>query len=183
MTEPSSSENKRIFLALWPDEKTRQRLAEVQQQLKREPVLQSAKAVNPDNLHMTLHFIGSISPDVLQALEVSLDSVHCKPFELVVNTVGCFPKPRVVWLGLKNISPELNMLELQTAACVEQCVQNYRRIVYRPHITLFRKAKISPELEELPEISWSIKSFALVESKSYAAGVRYHVLKEWLLDS
>lgn len=175
--EQSSSKNKRIFLALWPDEEIRQQLVRVQQKLKREPILQSAKAVIPNNLHMTLHFMGSTSPDVLQALEVSLDAVRCKPFDMVVNTTGCFPKPKVVWLGLKNIPPELNELEQQTAACIE----NYQRIDYRPHITLFRKAKISPQPDELVGINWSVKSFALVESKSCPEGVQYHVLKEWLL--
>ncbi|MCK4704018.1 MAG: RNA 2',3'-cyclic phosphodiesterase [Gammaproteobacteria bacterium] len=177
MSEPSSSENKRIFLALWPDELVRQQLFQVQKKLKPEPTLQPAKMVIPDNLHMTLHFIGSISPDVLQALVVSLDSVRCKPFELMVNTIGCFPKPRVVWLGLKNIPPELNELEQQTAACIE----NYQRIDYRPHITLFRKTKTSMEQADFSEINWSVKSFALVESKSHAEGVQYHVLKKWLL--
>lgn len=183
MSEPSSSKNKRIFLALWPDELVRQQLFEVQNKLKPEPTLQSAKAVIPDNLHMTLHFIGSISPEVLQALQVSLDSVRCKPFEIQVNTVGCFPKPQVVWLGLKNIPPELSELEQQTAACVEQSVENYQRIDYQPHITLFRKAKASMEQADFSEINWPVKSFALMESKSHAEGVRYHVLKEWLLTS
>ena len=177
MPDSQTSDHKRIFLALWPDEVTRQQLFDAQKLLKREPILKSAKAVVPNNLHMTLHFIGSISPDVLQALEVSLDAVRCKPFEIQVNTVGCFPKPQVVWLGLKNIPPELSELEQQTAACIE----NYQRITYRPHITLFRKAKISPQSDELAEINWRVNSFALVESKSYPEGVQYYVLKQWLL--
>jgi 2'-5' RNA ligase len=185
MPDMQPAEHKRIFLALWPDEATRQQLFDAQKKLKLDPelspVLQSARAVIPDNLHITLHFIGSVSPEVLQELEVCLDEVRCQSFEIAVNTSGCFPKPRVFWLGLKHIPPELNELEQQTAACVQQCVEGYRRIPYRPHITLYRKAKTSLELDGLAEINWRVKSFALVESKTYPEGVQYHVLKQWLL--
>ena len=181
VSESQSVEHKRVFLALWPDEATRHQLFNAQKKLMSEPALQSARAVIPENLHMTLHFIGSISIEVLQTLETSLDSVQCKPFEMVVSTTGCFPKPRVFWSGLRYIPPELNELEQQTADCVQQCLEDYRRIPYRPHITLFRKAKTSLELDELLEINWWVKSFVLVESKTHPEGVQYHVLKEWLL--
>lgn len=185
MSDTQPAEHKRIFLALWPDDAMRQQLYEAQKKLKRDPelrpVLQSARSVIPDNIHMSLHFIGSVSLDVLQSLEVCLDEVRCKSFAMSVSTAGCFPRSRVFWLGLKNIPPELAELERQTAACVQQCIEDYRRLPYRAHITLFRKAKTSLELEGLPEINWRVKSFALVESKTCPEGVQYHVLKEWLL--
>ncbi|MCK4706562.1 MAG: RNA 2',3'-cyclic phosphodiesterase [Gammaproteobacteria bacterium] len=178
-TQPA--EHKRIFLALWPDEITRQYLFKTQKELKREPVLQSARAIIPENLHMTLHFIGSISVEVLQALEVSLASVRCKAFELDVNMAGCFARPRVFWLGLENVPPELQELEQQTAACVRQCVEAYQCKPYRPHISLFRKAKNSIECKNWSVVHWPVNSFALVESKTCPEGVRYSVLKEWPL--
>ena len=185
MSESPSTEYKRVFLALWPDEATRQQLFEAQKKLKRDPelssVLQSARAVVPDNLHITLHFIGSVSTEVIQALEASLNSVQCQPFDMVVNTAGCFPRARVFWLGVKEIPPELKELEQQTATCVQQCVENYQRIPFRAHITLFRKVKASVKQAEFPDIDWPVKSFALVESKTYPEGVQYSVLKEWSL--
>ncbi|MCW8831411.1 MAG: RNA 2',3'-cyclic phosphodiesterase [Gammaproteobacteria bacterium] len=178
-------EHKRIFLALWPDQATRQQLFELQKRLKHDPelntVLHSARTVIPDNLHMTLHFIGSVSVEVVQALQLCLDSVQCKPFNMIVATTGCFPKPRVFWSSLKDTPPELNELEQQTAACVQHCMEDYRRIPYRPHITLFRKVKTLQQPEVLPEINWRVKSFALVESKTYPEGVQYRVLKQWPL--
>jgi len=181
VSDSQSAKHKRIFLALWPDELTRQQLLEAQKKLKRETALQSARAVISENLHMTLHFIGSISMKTLQALETSLDSVQCKAFDLNVDSAGCFPKPKVFWLGLKCIPPELEALEQQTAFCIQQCVKDYQVRPYRPHITLFRKAKVLQELEGFTEINWQVKSFALVESKNHPEGVQYLVLKEWLL--
>lgn len=181
MSDSKTAEFKRVFLALWPDEVTRQQLFEAQKQLKFEAALQTARAVMPANLHMTLYFLGLISTDALPALETCLDELHCQPFDMTVSTVGCFPKHRVFWLGLKNIPPELTELEQQTAACVQQCLEDYSQIPYRPHITLFRKAKTTLEWDNLAEIHWPVKSFALVESKTWPDGVRYKVLKEWPL--
>ncbi|MDH5389364.1 MAG: RNA 2',3'-cyclic phosphodiesterase [Gammaproteobacteria bacterium] len=172
---------KRVFIALLPDAVVREKFTALQQQLGREKLLGKAKAVDCNNLHMTLHFIGAISIEKLRALEVSLDSVRCKAFNFDVNTVGCFPKPGVFWLGMKNIPPELEELERQTATCVQQCIEGYQPIPYRPHITLFRKARLSLDKEILPEINWQVKSFALMESKSSSDGVQYHMLKEWRL--
>lgn len=181
MPGTESDKSKRIFLALWPDESTRQQLFKVQQQLRKEPDLRSASIVIPENLHMTLHFIGSVSPEVVKALEHSLNSVQCNGFELKVNTAGCFSKARVFWLGLKNVPSRLEELERTTALCIRECVENYQLVPYRPHITLFRKVKTSMEQAIFPEISWQVKSFSLVESKTYPEGVQYRVLKDWLL--
>ena len=184
-SETTLAEHKRIFLALWPDETTRQQLAEAQKKIKSDPQLraamQSARLVVPENLHMTLHFIGSVSLEVVQSLQTCLDSVHSRSFSLSVKTAGCFPKPRVLWLGLKTIPPELSELEQLTTGCVEQCVEGYKRIAYRPHITLFRKAKTLQDIADVAEIRWKVGSFALVESKTYAEGVQYRVLRQWSL--
>lgn len=185
MPESQATEYKRIFLALWPDEVTCQQLFAAQKKLKHDhelrPVLKSARALIPENLHITLHFIGSVSTEVVQELEASLDSVQGQPFDMKVNTVGCFPRARVLWLGVKEVPPELKALEQQTASCVLQCVENYQREPFRAHITLFRKVKAVVKQAEITEIDWPVKSFALVESKTYPEGVQYHVLKEWPL--
>ena len=185
MSETPTTEYKRVFLALWPDAETRQQLFEAQKKLKNDPelspVLQSARAVIPDNLHITLHFIGSVSTEVVQALEAALDSVQCQSVDMVVDTAACFPRSKVFWLGVKKIPAELKALEQQTASCVQQCVENYQRIPYRPHITLFRKVKTSIRTDQFQAINWQIKSFTLVESKTYPEGVQYHVLKQWPL--
>ena len=168
---------KRVFLALWPNSDVRQQLADVQVQFKPH----EARAVIPENLHMTLNFIGSLPVDQIDALARSLDEVHCPPFSMQVNTSGYFSRPKVAWLGLENIPPELRQLEQLTGACVETCVDDYQRMTFRPHITLFRKAKAPVPLNAPLAINWPVNSFALLESKSTPEGVRYLVLKEWPL--
>ncbi len=178
-------EHRRIFLALWPDEATRAQLHAHQQKLKRDPALhaalQQSRSVRPGNLHMTLHFIGSVSSEVLQNLTSALDLVHANAFEMKVDTSGCFPRPRVLWLGVTQVPPALQALVQQTAVCLQQCIEAYEFRSFQPHITLFRKVRNPGELVQLPTIHWPVNSFALVESKTLPEGVQYEVLKQWPL--
>lgn len=178
-------DHKRIFLALWPDEVTRAQLHAYQQKLKRDPALHAAlqqgRPVKPDNLHMTLHFIGSVSSEVLQNLISALDLVHANTFEMEVDTAGYFPRPRVLWLGVSQMPPALPALVQQTAICVQQCIEAYEFQSFQPHITLFRKVRNPGELVQLPAIHWPVNSFALVESKTLPEGVQYEVLRSWPL--
>lgn len=178
-------EHKRIFLALWPDDETRAQLHAYQQKLKGDPslhtALQQGRAVNPDNLHMTLHFIGSVSSEVLQNLTSVLDLVQGNAFEMEVDTAGYFPRPRVLWLGVSQVPPVLPALVQQTAICVQQCIEAYEFQSFQAHITLFRKVRNPGELAQLPAIRWPVNSFALVESKTLPEGVQYEVLRSWSL--
>lgn len=176
-------EPKRIFLALWPDEVVRQQLHARQQALKHEPALRDARAVTVDNLHMTLHFIGPLADEVVQQLAVALDVVQAEAFEMQVDIAGYFPRPKVFWLGLAQVSSALQALVQHTAVAVQQCVEAYEYSSFHPHITLFRKAKKPAELAPMPAILWPVTGFALVESKPLPEGVRYVVLKQWRLSA
>lgn len=184
MTE-QAVEHKRIFLALWPDEATRAQLHAYQQKLGRDPALlaalQKGRSVKPGNLHMTLHFIGSVSTEVLQNLTSALDFVHANAFEMKVDTAGYFPRPGVLWLGVMQMPPALQSLVQQTAGCVQQCIEAYEFKSFQPHISLFRKVGRPGELVQPPAIYWPVNSFALVESKTLPEGVQYEVLKQWPL--
>ena len=93
----------------------------------------------PNNLHLTLKFLGEVGelkiPDIHKALE-EVSSQFC-PFDSLFKELGVFPNikaPRILWMGVQ--SPVL--FSLQSA--IESALRNiglspeYRR--YRPHITL-----------------------------------------------
>ncbi|MBF0541249.1 MAG: RNA 2',3'-cyclic phosphodiesterase, partial [Nitrospirae bacterium] len=75
--------------------------------------------VRPENLHITLKFLGNISAETIPQIEKALEDIVLKtqPFEIMLNGIGCFPNsrhPRVIWIGVKDngilnkISKELN---------------------------------------------------------------------------
>jgi 2'-5' RNA ligase len=61
--------------------------------------------VRPENVHLTLRFLGDISTDVIDGIRCALErlAVETPSFSLRAKGAGVFPgpsRPRVVWLGL-----------------------------------------------------------------------------------
>ena len=64
----------------------------------------AARWVRPEQMHLTLRFLGDTPADRLPALYAALDALAAGrvPFTLHLTEVGCFPntrRPRVVWVG------------------------------------------------------------------------------------
>ncbi len=117
----------RLFVAVEIPEEIRNRLALLQEDLKKTG--QKARYVAPENLHLTLKFIGEAEPGPI--LEM-LGSLKAKPFEVDVRGVGVFPG--VVWAGLEPTEPlaeMANQIELMLKLPKE-------RRGFLPHLTIAR---------------------------------------------
>lgn len=131
----------RTFIAVDPGKIIRDHLVSLQRKL------ESAADVNwvePNNLHLTLLFLGEVDErdllDVCRA--VSEVTAQLPAFTMSVEGTGCFPnlrRPRVLWVGLKQGAREIALLHdaLEKPLLKLGC---YRREVreYTPHITLGR---------------------------------------------
>jgi 2'-5' RNA ligase len=173
--------SRRLFLALWPDDATRNQLADVQSRFRRNERLKKAKPVPVENLHITMHFLGAVSEDVHDTLDGLLASVNARSSELIIDRWGYFPRPKVLWLGAKTAPEPLTDLVRQTESCIQQCIEGYEQNRFVPHITIFRKARHPVEVDDFQPIEWNIDRFALVESDTRPEGAVYTVLKEWML--
>jgi 2'-5' RNA ligase len=177
-----SEQRRRLFLALWPDDNTRNQLAAVQKQFSKNDRLKKARPVPVENLHITMHFLGGVSAEVHAALEQLMSSVQAPACKLVIDRWGYFPRPRVIWLGAQSSPEPLAELVQQTEACIQQCIEGYQQNRFVPHITVFRKARHPVEVDDFHPIEWHIDRFALVESDTRPQGAVYAVLREWMLD-
>jgi 2'-5' RNA ligase len=102
------------------------------------------KWVEPENLHVTLLFLGEVEdrtvPAVCQAVaEVTLRHTA---FSLSVEQAGCFPnprRPRILWIGVGERVQELVALhdDLEPPLLDLGCYRREER-KYSPHITLGR---------------------------------------------
>jgi len=68
------------------------------------------KTTAPENLHLTLRFIGPIDTKTLSRVEQMTADVAARyaPFELNVTGTGAFPdrqRPRVIWAGMEGSKP------------------------------------------------------------------------------
>jgi 2'-5' RNA ligase len=172
---------KRLFLALWPEDETRQQILELQKSLKHGSGLGDASPVDENHIHITLHFLGSIPEQEIPILTQALDGVSGNAFSIELDRLGYFSKPKILWLGNTEQSEPLNALHKATGQAVRKCLAGYQQKKHVSHVTLFRKAGQLPQKEHIEPISWHANSFVLVESKTYQEGVQYRVLQQWPL--
>ena len=124
----------RLFIAIELPEDTRCKLLA----LKRD--IPGVRWVLPEQLHLTLLFLGEIEDNKLGQLILALSKIKVVPFTLNFSKTGCFPHshaPKVLWVGLDH-QPALNALAATVRAVVLSCAVPLERRPFSPHITLAR---------------------------------------------
>jgi 2'-5' RNA ligase len=167
----------RHFFALWPDQGVRERLAREARQ-----AAAQGRLHHQEDLHMTLVFLGPVAEARLRCVEETADRIKSRPFDLHIDTIGYWPRPRILWAGPREIPEPLSQLVFDLQNGLIACGFEPERRRYKPHITLYRKAaKAHPAVIE-PAIEWSVGEFVLAVSGGGAPGEpRYRLLKRWPL--
>src|SRR5262245_12973776 len=93
----------RTFIAVGIDKAIRDRAVALQETLGRSGV--EVKWVEPENLHVTLLFLGEVEDKALPGVcrVVAECAARHEPFEMSVESAGCFPnprRPRTLWVGI-----------------------------------------------------------------------------------
>lgn len=148
----------RLFFALWPDETTRKALSEWQSAI-------PGRKVPPENLHITLAFLGEQPASAVPGLSAILERVFSDTIRLKLDKLGYFPNSRISWAGMKDIPAELTQLYKGLAAALaEQSISYDRRNRFKPHITLARHSSRTASADLQPVI-WHANHLVLVESR------------------
>ena len=149
------------------------------------------RAVAPENLHLTLKFLGDTEPSLVPLVVDEL-AEFCEPlfpFEVECRGVGAFPNledPRVLWVGLDEQGAEvLRLLQRALEEGLERLGVPRERRDYRPHITLGRlKGRRAVDLHEVVEpfreLSFGksfLREVVLFESHLDHRGPRYEVVE------
>lgn len=170
----ADSGTRRLFFALWPNPEVRRQLANVSHSWTRHPVADA-------NLHMTLLFLGGRTARELDCFCEAAGNLQGEAFELQLDYLGAWARPRIQWLGTSCIPPALLQLvdTLQQALAPCGIEAGKRRFV--PHVTLSRKEKNPRVKAGLEAVHWQARDFVLAESVSAQGGVRYAVVQRWPL--
>jgi 2'-5' RNA ligase len=171
----------RLFFALWPDPETRRQLDQIYRNLL--PTVQTGSAVAAENLHLTLHFLGSVSSKRADCFIRQAKLVSSSSFRLVLDHVDCFPKAKVLWAGAGAVPRELLQLHSRLNQQIASCGFRMEERRFQPHISLARKLQKLPDSHRIDPISWWVDRFALVRSISTGQGVRYEPMKLFRLQA
>jgi 2'-5' RNA ligase len=166
---------KRLFFALWPDNRQRDRLRDVINSVAKTV---EGIAVDRRNWHITLSFIGEFPEDRVPYLLERAEQIQVEPFRLSFDRLEFWPRPKIASLCAATVPPELQALVDSLNAVLLDLGLTPEDRTYRPHITVARNARsfTTERLAQRSLTEWS--SFELVESVPVPRGVHYVPLKQ-----
>ncbi len=193
----------RLFVAIELPPPWLEALATVQQRM-REALAQDASTsdirlrwVRPEAIHLTLKFIGQVSPDRLEPIVNQLTGAlpSLPEITLSLGRAGAFEdrrSPRVIWAGVES-QPVTALRDLAQGIetwLAAAGIPRERR-GFRPHLTLARlpealtddqrrrAAEITTTVEQREIPSFRIEHVSLMQSFLGGGGARYERLGVW----
>jgi 2'-5' RNA ligase len=179
----------RLFIALEIPSTVRENLAELLKSLR--AVSPQTRLVRPENLHVTLKFIGEVAETKLAAIQTELARVRCdQSVTLDFRRLGFFPSekhPRVFWAGIEAL-PNLKTLAADIETATETLGIPREGRPFSPHLTLARfeppqlPEQLRAAIEENAERNFgSLRTtqFHLIESKLKPSGAEYTTVESF----
>ena len=101
--------------------------------------LPSGRAVPPENMHITIAFLGENPGPVVEDVHLALDAIRVPAFELSIAGVGLFggDRPKVLYAGV-TAQPLLTRLHDKVEQAARSAGLKLARERYSPHVTLAR---------------------------------------------
>ncbi len=147
--------------------------------------------VPSENLHLTLLFLGHLSPAQHHDIDLRLQQLFAMlppppaPSPVEINGFSLFPGHDKGRHYVANITPNvhLNSVRARILPALEPVAISVDARPYHPHITLARLAKNSIPVNGLPVISllhhFDAGPLRLFVSQPTATGVRYHPIASY----
>ncbi len=179
----------RSFIAIELPDTAKSALAELQRELKKTGA--DIRWVKPDNLHLTLKFLGNIEEKVIGTLVQVMRGTCNKytPFNLEIKGMGFFPNvrsPRIIWVGI-NGNTAMTGIQSEIDSGLSSLGFEREKRNYAPHLTLGRfrtsqgKRLITEAVEQFSNRSFGVigvESLSLMRSDLHQAGARYTKIAE-----
>ncbi len=139
MTTPMT----RTFVAVRLPVEMRDALHAASRELREQPGGKAARWVAPENIHLTLKFLGDVDDRRLGEVcdAVAQVCAGIPSFEMAVSGLGCFPNtahPRIVWAGVSRGTRELIQLANSVDVALNRLGFARETRPFDAHITLGR---------------------------------------------
>lgn len=177
----------RIFVGVPLPEGVRERLAGLCSGLP------GARWVAPENLHVTLRFIGEVDEAEAEDIDAALAAIRHGAFPLALAGADCFGssnKVRVVFAGVEPSEPLMHLYGKVESVLVRLGLEPEGR-KYKPHVTLARlrntpRRRVGDFLAAAGPFRaepFPVTGFTLFRSFLGRQGAHYEALAEYPLDA
>ena len=145
--------------------------------------------IKPENVHLTLKFLGDVREEALGTLCASLEEICARhaPFDVELVGLGAFPsarRARILWVGVGAGSDQLRALAADLDAAFASLGFEREKRSYAPHMTLGR-VRGRPASFDLPsdakDLGFRVRRVELVESTLAPEGALYRTVKAFAL--
>jgi 2'-5' RNA ligase len=155
------SERIRAFVAVELNASVRARLSAAIEQLRASRTRVSW--TKPDNLHVTLRFLGDIECEAIDRIGHELDQTlaDCSSFALLARGLGAFPnlrKPKTIWCGVEGGVAALEDVQTRIETVCHAAGLDADAKPFHPHITLGRVRDRAP-LRDLVQVMHNLREF------------------------
>jgi len=143
ITAGESKHSMRLFIAVNLNDDMKDALIDVQDTMRTYGV--HGKDTPPENMHLTLAFIGEYDdPELVKEV---VESIEVRPFKIRLSGIGAFGD--LWWVGLENSAPLMAVSRRLRRALAEAGIP-FDKKKFSPHITMIRRAsgRLSEEAKE-----------------------------------
>lgn len=179
----------RLFVALSIPPDVRENIASLIRTFRRAD--SKPRWVNPENLHVTLKFIGEVAEESVPSVSDELGTIRAaEPLTLAFRGVGFFPnarRPGVAWIGIEA-PPTLAFLASEINRLLTPLGIPPEKKPLVPHLTIarFKENRLLPALQAEIE-KWKDQSLGqfptaeihLIESRLKSSGAEYTTLRSF----
>jgi RNA 2',3'-cyclic 3'-phosphodiesterase len=181
----------RLFVALPLPEAVRRSILAAQGELRAAVPEGSVRWTKPDQLHVTLRFLGDVDAERVDELIASVQGAcgHGGTIELQAGGLGVFPnrhRPRVLWTGIADRSGRLAALQRAVEAASAAFTTEKPEPAFTAHVTLGRCktlnrkeiARLRTLMDEKPRSfgRWTADSVQIFRSELGPGGSRHSLL-------
>jgi 2'-5' RNA ligase len=169
----------RLFLGLPIPPELAQALARRTQTIE----LPKGRRTAPENLHLTLVFLGEVPELKFPPIEHELSELNFAPLQIKLTSLNIFPRAGVLFAEADPTRPLLN-LQTTVAAAMARCGFPPEDRPYHPHITLARfhsPLRLNRGQQALPpslQRTFTADTVNLYRSHSSPTGSRYEILAQ-----
>jgi 2'-5' RNA ligase len=133
---------KRLFVSIELPEPVTNLLADL------DPGVRGVRWLERRQMHLTLAFLGNVSPEIQDTLAEKLRAISWKSFFLPLTGLGTFPSkgwPKIIWIGVGTGHPHLFQLHKRVQEAILAAGLEPDLRSFHPHVTLARCRDVSPQ--------------------------------------
>ena len=171
--QPAATQG-RVFVAIWPPAQVARRIARATA-----PLIEPAggRPVHVDDLHLTLAFLGPLSPARTEAAIGAVRRVVHPRIQIELDRLGCFRRAGVLWLAPR--AAPVGLIELHSLVSARLLDAGFapERRTFKPHVTLSRRSRSIRAQRLESSIAWLADTLVVaISTPGVSSPPRYRCL-------